>query len=102
MFQVFQFAPGVLAIALDDVKNAHGIPFEESPEGTSMIKPELQAREVVMDSFRPTFREMAIGLGLLRPLRRAEENDAVRKRDGAVHGKSVTHANRCPPKTRHE
>ncbi len=35
MFQVFQFAPGVLAIALDDVKNAQGIPFEESPEGTS-------------------------------------------------------------------
>lgn len=56
MSQVFQFAPGVLAIALDDVKNAHGIPFEESPEGTSMIKPELQAREVVMDYFRPTFR----------------------------------------------
>ena len=35
MFQVFQFAPGVLAIALDHVKNAHGIPFEESSEGTS-------------------------------------------------------------------
>jgi hypothetical protein len=42
-------------------------------------EPELQAREVVMDSFRLTFREMAIGLGLLRPLRTAEENDALRK-----------------------
>ena len=32
-----------------------------------------------MDSFRLTFREMAIGLGLLRPLRTAEGNDALRK-----------------------
>jgi len=32
-----------------------------------------------MHSIRLTFREMAIGLGLLRPLRADEENDALRK-----------------------
>ena len=32
-----------------------------------------------MHSIRLTFREMAIGLGLLLPLRAAEENDALRK-----------------------
>jgi len=32
-----------------------------------------------MHSIRLTFREMAIGLGLLRPVQTAEENDALRK-----------------------
>lgn len=32
-----------------------------------------------MHSIRITFRETAIGLGLLRPLRAAEENDALPK-----------------------
>jgi len=33
-FQVFEFASSVLAITLNDVKNVHGIPFEELSEGT--------------------------------------------------------------------
>ena len=32
-----------------------------------------------MHSIRLTFRELAIGLGLLRPVQTAEENDALRK-----------------------
>ena len=32
-----------------------------------------------MHSIRLTFREMSIGLGLLRPVQTAEENDALRK-----------------------
>ena len=42
-------------------------------------EPELRVREVVMHSIRLTFREMAVGLGLLQPLRTAQKNDALRK-----------------------
>ena len=33
-FQVFELASCVLAVTLDDVKNVHGLPFEDSSEGT--------------------------------------------------------------------
>jgi len=45
---------------------------------------------------RPTLRDLAIGLGLLRPLRTAEENDALRKctayLDFRVRSGSTIHA----------
>ena len=46
---------------------------------------------------RPTLRDLAIGLGLLRPLRRAEENDALRKctRISTVDCVPVRHFIRC-------
>ncbi len=36
-------------------------------------------KEVTVHFSRPTLRELAIGLGLLRPLQAAEEHDALRK-----------------------
>jgi hypothetical protein len=35
--------------------------------------------EVAMHFSHPTFREVAIGLGLLRPMQTAEKDDALRK-----------------------
>ena len=44
---------------------------------------------------RPTLRDLAIGFGLLRPLRRAEENDALRKctayLERRIHSSSRSH-----------
>jgi hypothetical protein len=53
-------------------------------------------KEIAMHFTRPTLRDLAIGLGLLRPLRTAEENDVLRKctayLDYRVRSGSIIHA----------